>query len=458
MPDGSDVRWRLGGLSLVMLLPSLGTSIANVALPSLEASFHAPFQDVQWVVIGYLLAVTTMIVSAGRLGDLFGRRGPLLVGIGLFALASAGCALVPNIWSLVLLRGLQGLGAALMMSLTVASVGDMVAPERTGSAIGLLGTVSAVGTALGPSLGGAMISVLGWPSVFWLLAGLGLVALLFGYRVFPRASTIDRGPLAFDLAGTFLLAVALGAYALATTAGMSASGSTSVALGAISLGALATFVAVERRTDRPLVQLELLRDGSMTGALISLGLVSAIVMSTLVVGPFYLGKSLGLGPIATGLAMSVGPAVAALFGAPGGRLVDRFGPRWTTMVGLLGVIAGSALMAFVPATWGVIAYVANLAVITAGYALFQAANNTGIMERAPASHRGMISGLLGLARNLGLITGASAMGAVFAFGSGAANSIDLTSSTAAGMHLTFATAAGLGVLALLLAGRKLAPP
>ena len=143
---------------MVMLLPSLGTSIANVSLPSLEASFQAPFENVQWVVIGYLLAVTTLIVGAGRLGDLFGRRRPLLVGIGLFALASAACALAPDIWTLVLLRGVQGAGAALMMALTIASVGDMVSPERTGTAMGLLGTVSAVGTALGPSLGGALIA------------------------------------------------------------------------------------------------------------------------------------------------------------------------------------------------------------------------------------------------------------------------------------------------------------
>jgi MFS family permease len=188
----------------------------------------------------------------------------------------------------------------------------------------------------------------------------------------------------------------------------------------------------------------------LTAGLAGLGLVSAIVMSTLVVGPFYLAKSLGLSPIATGLAMSAGPSVAAIVGAPAGRLVDRFGSRLTMVVGLVGVTVGSVLMAIIPASWGVMAYGSNLAIITAGYSLFQAANNTAVLGRAPKIHRGVISGLLGLARNRGLITGASAMGAVFALGARIAGSPDLSPSAEAGMHVTFVAAAGLGGLALLL--------
>jgi hypothetical protein len=118
------------------------------------------------------------------------------------------------------------------------------------------------------------------------------------------------------------------------------------------------------------------------------------------------------------------------------------------MLGLVAVIAGSALMALVPAAWGVVAYAGNLAIITAGYGLFQAANNTGVVSRAPAAHRGVVSGLLGLARNLGLITGASAMGAVFALGSRGIAALTLAPGAETGMHLTFAAATLLGLLAL----------
>ena len=119
-------RLRLAALSMAMLLPSLGTSIANVVLPTLAKAFDAPIVQVQWVVIAYLLAVTTLIVGAGRLGDMLGRRRVLLFGIGLFAVASGIGAFAQNLWLLVALRGVQGLEAAVMMSLTIASVSDMV--------------------------------------------------------------------------------------------------------------------------------------------------------------------------------------------------------------------------------------------------------------------------------------------------------------------------------------------
>jgi MFS family permease len=150
-----QVRWVLAGLSLSTLMSSLGTSIANIALPTLAQAFNAPFQQVQWIVLAYLLAITTVIVSVGRLGDLTGRRRLLLAGIVLFTVSSIVCGLAHALWLLIAARAAQGLGAAVMMALTMAFVGQAVPKEKTGSAMGLLGTMSAVGTALGPSLGGA---------------------------------------------------------------------------------------------------------------------------------------------------------------------------------------------------------------------------------------------------------------------------------------------------------------
>ena len=124
-----SVRWALTSLSLSMLLSSLGTSIANVGLPTLALALDASFAHVQWIVLAYLLAITTLIVSVGRLGDLTGRRRLLLIGIGLFTLASALCGLAPNLGMLIGARALQGLGAAIMMALTVAFVGETVPKE-----------------------------------------------------------------------------------------------------------------------------------------------------------------------------------------------------------------------------------------------------------------------------------------------------------------------------------------
>ncbi|HEX8213425.1 MAG TPA: MFS transporter, partial [Longimicrobium sp.] len=206
----ASIRWALASLSLSMLLSSLGTSIANVALPTLAQAFSASFQEVQWIVLAYLLAITTLIVSVGRLGDTMGRRRLLLAGIALFTGASVLCGVAPALWMLIAARAAQGLGAAVMMALTLAFVGETVPKARTGSAMGLLGTMSAVGTALGPSLGGALIAGLGWRAIFLVNLPLGVVTFLLAHRHLP----VDRGGSktdrpGFDGVGTLLLALTL---------------------------------------------------------------------------------------------------------------------------------------------------------------------------------------------------------------------------------------------------------
>ncbi|HNH49653.1 MAG TPA: MFS transporter, partial [Myxococcota bacterium] len=170
-------RSALAGLSLLMLLSSLGTSIANVALPAVARAFAAPFSQVQWVVLAYLLGVTTFIVSAGRLGDLYGRRRLLVAGLLLFGGAAALSGVAPWLWLVIGARALQGLGAAVLMALSLALVGEVVPKERTGAAMGLMGTTSAVGTALGPSLGGLLTDQWGWRAIFAAQVPLSMVAL-----------------------------------------------------------------------------------------------------------------------------------------------------------------------------------------------------------------------------------------------------------------------------------------
>lgn len=439
---------RLAALSLAMLLPSLGTSIANVALPTLATSLEATMAEVQWVVIGYLLAVTSLIVSVGRLGDIIGRRRLLLIGIGLFALASAAAALAPSLWMLVASRAVQGAGAAIMMSLTIAMVGDLVPKHRTGSAMGLLGTVSAVGTALGPSLGGAMIALLGWPAVFAFLAIMGVLALLVGRVLFPNDLAPSQKPSGFDGTGTVLLVLALLAAMVALTFGTRLPPLGLLAVAAFACMGFVALIWHLRRTPEPLVRLDLLRDGGLSSGLVSLVLVSSIVMATLVVGPFYLSGVLGLGSFKTGMVMSVGPIVAALAGAPAGQLVDRVGTFPVTCGGLVALIAGSVLMAVLPASLGVGGYLSGLVVFTFGYALFQAANTTAVMQRATSDRRGVTSALLGLSRNLGLISGASAMGAVYAFGPGIAQNLGIPMGNQAGLTATFVVATVLAGTAL----------
>lgn len=381
-------RGSLISLSLSMLLASLGTSIANVGLPSLARAFDASFHAVQWVVLAYLLAITAVIVSAGRLGDRLGRRRLLLAGLLLFAVACGLCGMAPALEWLIAARVLQGLGAAVMMAMALGMVGDTVTKQRTGRVMGLLGTMSAVGTAMGPSVGGVLLSVWGWRSIFLVGVPLGLVAVALAYRYLP----VDRQH------------------------GQSSTGS--------------TFWSS-------------LQDASLRAGLAMSALVAAVIMATFVVGPFYLSRGLGLAPEWMGLAMAVGPCIAAVTGVPAGRLTDRLGSRRMTLAGLGVLACGALLLSF---TSGLFMYLGALVILTTGYSLFQAANNTAVMKDVQPANRGTVSGLLNLSRNLGLIVGTSALGAVFAWATPEVTHAT-AQSVANGLHVTFGVALGLILLA-----------
>lgn len=391
-------RGALVALSLSMLLASLGTSIANVGLPSLVQAFDASFQVAQWVVLAYLLAITAVIVSVGRLGDLMGRSRLLLAGLLLFTVASALCGMAPSLGLLIAARTLQGLGAAIMMAMTMALVGGTVTKERTGRAMGLLGTMSAMGTALGPSLGGVLIAGFGWRALFFITVPLGVLT----FALARRYLRVDRHGLQPAQSGFIFLST--------------------------------------------------LRDSTLSAGLAMSALVSAVMMATLVVGPFYLTHGAGLDPAWMGLTMAVGPCVSAFTGIPAGRLTDRFGSGPMTIAGLLAMLAGCLLLSLAPLNLGVAGYIAPLIILTLGYAQFQAANNTAVMSDVLADRRGVIAGLLNLSRNLGLIAGASALGAVFSQVSG-----DLATATPAdvgsGMQATFGVALALIGVGLFLALR-----
>lgn len=449
MKATTSVRWALAGLSLSMLMPSLETSIANSGLPTLVNAFGASFQEAQWIVIGYLLVITTLIVSVGRLGDIIGRRRLLLAGVALFTLASLFCSLAPTLGLLIAARAIQGLGAAIMMALTLAFVGEIVAKEKTGSVMGLLGTMSAIGTTLGPSLGGLLIAAFNWQSIFLINLPIGLANFFLLYRHLPKDQKKVNGNQAkLDLMGTFLLVLTLAAYALAMTIGRGRLGALNISLLFAAAAGAGLFIRYELKTSSPLIQLAMFKDAELSAGFAMSALVSTVMMATLVVGPFYLSLSLGLDPEWVGLTLSAGPLVAALTGVPAGRIVDKFGARRMTLLGLAGIACGAFLLSLIPMQYGIVGYVAPIVMTTASYALFQAANNTQIMTGIPPERRGTISGLLSLSRNLGLITGASVMGAVFAANAHATDpaSADPTA-VAAGMHVTFAVASGLILIA-----------
>ncbi|MBB4066579.1 MFS transporter [Gellertiella hungarica] len=383
-------RAASASLALSMLLASLGTSIANVALPSLAAAFDAPFSEVRAVVVSYLAALTVAVVLAGRIGDRYGLRAGIAGGAALFAAAAALAALAPDLVWLTAARFAQGLGAAFLMALSMALMRKLARPEEIGKAMGLLGTISALGTALGPALGGLMIPAWGWQSIFWIQVPLASAALILTLTTLPKDG------------------------------------------------------AEERRTS---LSLRAVLDASLLPALAVNLLVAAVMMTTLVVAPFYLALGLGLDETRTGLMMAVGPAISIASGVPSGRLVDAFGARRVLAAGLGLLAAGAFMLSVLPNAIGAAGYLLAIAVLTPGYQLFQAANNTTALADVPPASRGTVSGLLSFSRNLGLIGGASCMGLMFSLGTGTDDLAHAApAAIARGMRVTFAAA---GVLVML---------
>jgi MFS family permease len=252
-----------------------------------------------------------------------------------------------------------------------------------------------------------LIAGLGWRMIFLVNLPLGILNVLLAYRFLPvdrrRETTEQRA--GFDAVGTLLLALTLAAYALAMTIGRGQFGPLNIALLLAAVVGAGCFVLVEARVASPLIRLALFREPVLCASLAMSTLVSTVMMATLVVGPFYLARGLGLQTALVGLVLSAGPLVAALTGVPAGRLVDRFGAQRMTSIGLVGITLGAAVLAMLPARFGVAGYIVPIVVMTASYALFQAANNTAIMTGIRPEQRGVISGMLSLSRNLGLITG-----------------------------------------------------
>jgi hypothetical protein len=222
------------------------------------------------------------------------------------------------------------------------------------------------------------------------------------------------------------------------------------------LGAV-LFVFSEAKVASPLVKLALLGDPVLSPSLAMNALVSTVMMATLVVGPFFLSRALGLSEAMTGAALSIGPVVSALCGVVAGRIVDRLGASAMVLAGLALMVAGCAALAVLPLLFGVAGYAAAVVLLTPGYQLFQAANNTAVMADVGQGERGVVSGMLSLSRNLGLITGTAVMGALFAFAAGTSEIANAAPAAIAhGMRFTFGMAAALVLVAILVA--VLSPP
>ncbi len=423
-------------------------SVVNVALPAIGADLGAEASGLQWIVNAYLLPLSALLLLGGAAGDKFGRRRLFLLGIGLFALASALCALAPSLPWLLAGRALQGIASAMLMPNSLALLGSAFAGEARGRAIGTWAAAGAIAGALGPLLGGWLVESVGWRSIFLINLPLAAGALWLGWRYVAESREEARAPLDWSgvAAATFALAaITWGLTVLSGGAGLAVQGWAATALGA---AALLAFVAIEgRRGERAIMPLALFGTASFVGLTLLTFFLYAALGGLFVLLPYFLIELRGYSPVEAGAALLPLPAVVGLASRATGAVAARIGPRLPLTVGPLIVAAGFALAARIGddgSYWtGVLPAVLVIAIGMAGAV---APLTTAVMASVDGDHVGTANGFnSAVARTGGLIATALLGAALAARGEALADAFEVASFVAAGAAAT----AGLSALILL---------
>jgi EmrB/QacA subfamily drug resistance transporter len=422
-PPRDGARWRVLGLvALGTFMTTLDSSIVNISLPAIARAFGTPLSGaIEWVVIVYLVVIAALLLTFGRLSDIFGRKPIWLAGLGVFTCGSALCGLAPSLPVLIASRALQGIGGALIFAPSVAILTDAFRPEERGRAIGLNAMAVALGVSVGPLLGGVITEHLTWRWIFFVNVPVGIVAMLASARWLSGGT---RKPGRLDPLGAVLLAVGLGGLTLALSFGQEW-GWTSlpvIACLALAIASLAGLLLAERRVPEPNIDLDLFGDRAFSAALASLVLSFVALFAVSFLLPFYLENLRGFPPDQSGLMLTPLSLAIGVVAPLSGSLADRLGSRGLSSVGLALACVGLFFLSQIGTQTSAPDIIWRLALVGVGTGLFQSPNNRSLMQAAPRREQGEASGLLGTGRVVGQSLSVAIAGAVFAaFGGMAAN-------------------------------------
>ncbi|MDX3759528.1 MFS transporter [Streptomyces mirabilis] len=401
-------------LSLGFFMTLLDLTIVNIAIPDMGQDLDASLDEILWVVNAYTLALAVLMITAGRLGDLRGKRNLFLAGVALFTLASLACGLAQNPAQLIAFRAVQGLGAALLMPQTLSIIAEVFPADRRGAAMGVWGVVAGVSGALGPIIGGALITHLDWRWIFFVNLPLGVVVLGLAAAVIPGSRRTVRHR--FDTLGVLLASGTLFCLAFGLTEGQRYDWNAWIwsLFGAAAL-LFAAFLGHERgqQGDDPLVPFSLFKDRNFTlinfvGVTVSFGVVGMFLPLTI-----YLQSVLGFSALKSGLVLlplALGSFVTA---GPAGVLADKIGGKFILMTGLLAWTAALVWIvgaADVGSSWTAVAFPLFLAGLGAGCTFAPMA--TEVMRNVPAKLSGAASGVNNALRQVGSVLAGAVVGAV----------------------------------------------
>src|SRR5438552_691834 len=407
--------WTLGAMCFALFMIMLDNTVVNVALPSIQRGLHASTSSLEWTVNAYTLTFAVVLVTGGRLGDLFGCRRMFLCGVVVFGLSSLLIALSRSDTWLIAFRAVQGIGSGFMMPATLSIISNTFDVHERGRAIGTWAGVSAMALAIGPVLGGLLVEDVSWQSIFILNVPVAIAAI--GVTLFATRESRDETAIReVDIPGVASLTLGLAALVLALVKSNAWGwGSTRViALFAIALLALAAFVVIEPRRRAPMVQFSFFRSRSYFGANVVAFIVSFVMFATFFSLALYMQDILHFSPLQTGLRFLPTTLVVMFAGPISGRLADRIGPRLLMTGGLIAVSASMFWMTGITTHSSYGFLVVSFLLQGLGIGFVMSPMSTAAMNAVDRTKAGVASGILNMTRMVGSTFGVAALGAVIA--------------------------------------------
>ena len=452
MPADAHQRWTLRVVCVSTALLLLNVAAPQVALPAIAESLDASFADLQWVMSGYALALAVFLLTAGSLADRFGRRRLFLIGLAMFSAASALCALAPSAGALIAARLVQGVGAAVVFPASLAILAEAFQGAARRRAIGAWGATIGLAFAAGPLIGGLLVDGLGWRAVFAVNVALGLPAMALAVRHVAESRDPDPPPVDWAGVGTLSVGLFAGVFAVLRGNALGWGSSTVLSCLAVCAAALAAFVAVERATARPMLDLRLFRNHTFAGATLIVALLAGGTFGAFVYITLFLIDVQGRGPVEAGLVLAPLALVSFVVSAAAGRASERVPLRAALVAGMLITTAGVLglrLGVGEHASW--LALLPGLAVTGVGVGLANPLVTFAHLGVLPPAQGGLASALNNTARQIGLAVGIAVLGALLearlrggdGHGEAFAAGLDEVLLIAAGLSLAGALAAGM---------------
>jgi EmrB/QacA subfamily drug resistance transporter len=416
-------KWAVLALAAASgFMTTLDGSIVNIGLPAISQTFHVGVSGaIEWIIIGYLVIIAAVLLTCGRIADIFGRKPVLLAGLAIFVLGSALCGMAPSLLLLIIARFFQGLGGALIFSVNIAMITSTFPVKERGLALGLNAVVVSLGVSAGPTIGGIITQYLTWRWIFYVNVPLGLLILLAAFLYYKEPVVQKRQSGRFDPLGAVLLGVGLASLTLGLSFGQEWGWLSLATFGALGLGVLvlAITVFVEKRVENPILDMGLLHKRVFVFANFSFMLCMMALFAPGFLMPFYFEQLRGFSTVETGLLLTPLSITFAIIAPFSGMLADRFGSRWLSPTGLAIACFGLFLLSQMNAYSSLSAIIGCFIVIGIGQGIFQSPNTRTIMGAAPYEKQGEASGLLATGRVIGQSLSVALIGTVFAAFGGA---------------------------------------